>query len=101
MHGTSHWIGLDVHDVGAYAQEGAPRRLEAGMVFSVEPGLYVPQEDAEAPAELRGIGIRIEDDVVVTSAGCENLNAAIPKEAPAVEAWVQAGEATAPAQRAN
>lgn len=101
MHGTSHWIGLDVHDVGAYAQQGAPRRLEAGMVFSVEPGLYVPQDDAEAPAELRGIGIRIEDDVVVTSAGCENLNAAIPKEAPAVEAWVQAGEATAPAQRAN
>ena len=91
MHRTSHWLGLDVHDVGAYGVDGKPRRLEPGMVFTVEPGLYVPAGDERAPAALRGIGVRIEDDVVVTEDGHENLCAAIPKRPDEVEALVRAG----------
>lgn len=93
MHRTSHWLGLDVHDVGAYSRDGKPRRLEPGMVFTVEPGLYVPAGDERAPAELRGIGVRIEDDVVVTESGHENLCAAIPKRVDEVEALVRSGAA--------
>ncbi len=89
MHGTSHWIGLDVHDVGSYASGETPRSLEPGMVFSVEPGLYVAADAEDAPAELRGIGVRIEDDVVITPGGYENLNAAIPRRPDEVEAWVR------------
>jgi Xaa-Pro aminopeptidase len=89
MHRTSHWLGLDVHDVGTYAADGRPRPLEPGMVFTVEPGLYVPAHDAKAPAELRGIGVRIEDDVAVTADGHENLTAAIPKHPADVEAWMR------------
>lgn len=88
MHRTSHWLGLDVHDVGAYAHEGRPRALEPGMVFTVEPGLYVAPVDEKADARLRGIGVRIEDDVLVTPDGHENLTAAIPKRIPDVEAWI-------------
>jgi len=91
MHGTSHWLGLDVHDVGIYATGETPRRLEPGMVFTVEPGLYVPADDEKAPEALRGIGVRIEDDVVVTQDGIENLNTAIPKKPAEVEAWIQNG----------
>ena len=89
MHNTSHWLGLDVHDVGAYAVDGKPRVLAPGMVFTVEPGLYVAADDAAAPAELRGIGVRIEDDVAISAAGCEILTAAIPKHPADVEAWVR------------
>jgi Xaa-Pro aminopeptidase len=88
MHRTSHWLGLDVHDVGAYSREGRPRPLEPGMVFTVEPGLYVGAEDPAAP-RFRGIGIRIEDDVVVTGSGCEVLTAAIPKAPDDLETLVQ------------
>lgn len=91
MHRTSHWLGLDVHDVGAYSRDGKPRRLEPGMVFTVEPGLYVPAGDERAPTALRGIGVRIEDDVAVTEDGHENLSAAIPKRPEDVEALVRAG----------
>ncbi len=91
MHGTSHWLGLDVHDVGVYAHGKEPRKLEPGMVFTVEPGLYVREDDEQAPASLRGLGVRIEDDVVITNDGHENLNEAIPKRIPDVEAWVRAG----------
>lgn len=80
MHGTSHWLGLDVHDVGAYTREGKPRPLEPGMVITVEPGLYIALDDTTAPAPLRGIGVRIEDDVVITADGHEVLTAACPKE---------------------
>ena len=89
MHGTSHWIGLDVHDVGAYARGDTHRSLEPGMVFSIEPGIYVAADAENAPAELRGIGVRIEDDVVITPDGYENLNSAIPRHPDDVEAWVR------------
>ena len=84
MHGTSHWLGMDVHDVGAYSRGGKARPLEPGMVLTVEPGLYIAA-DADAPPELRGIGIRIEDDVVVTAAGYEVLTAACPKRIEDIE----------------
>lgn len=91
MHRTSHWLGLDVHDVGSYVSEGAPRKLEAGMAYTVEPGLYVPKDDEQAPEAYRGIGIRIEDDVVVTQDHHENLTESIPKEIDDVEALVKEG----------
>ena len=88
MHSTSHWIGLDVHDVGSYRQGDGPRPLEPGMVFSVEPGLYVSEHDDEADARFRGIGVRIEDDVAITADGHENLTAAIPTLPDDLEALV-------------
>jgi Xaa-Pro aminopeptidase len=87
MHGTSHWLGLDVHDVGSYATHGGGvRRLAAGMVLTVEPGLYIDPGDDRAPAHLRGIGVRIEDDVLVTGGEADVLTAAIPKTISEVEA---------------
>jgi len=87
MHRTSHWLGLDVHDAGDYrGRDGGPRRLEPGMVFTVEPGLYVAPDDDKAPPELRGVGIRIEDDILVTEGGHQNLTAEIPRTLDAVEA---------------
>jgi Xaa-Pro aminopeptidase len=86
MHRTSHWLGLDVHDVGAYQVNGTARPLEPGMVLTVEPGLYVAADDAKAPEGMRGVGIRIEDDVLVTEGGVEVLTAAAPKAAREVEA---------------
>jgi Xaa-Pro aminopeptidase len=78
-HRTSHWLGLDVHDMGEYVTAtGAPQPLEEGMVLTVEPGLYIPADDAQAPAELRGIGVRIEDDVLMTGSGRELLTAEAP-----------------------
>jgi Xaa-Pro aminopeptidase len=86
MHGTGHWLGLDVHDAGVYWHGFDSRKLEPGMVLTVEPGLYIPADDETAPAELRGIGIRIEDDIHVTETGPENLTAACPKSIADVEA---------------
>jgi Xaa-Pro aminopeptidase len=126
MHGTSHWLGMDVHDAGSYRVEGKPRVLEAGMVFTVEPGLYIDgrtqielplleydldewtertllegptakkeleelKKAAETvihpiPPELRGIGVRIEDDILITTDGHENLTARLPRTIEAVEA---------------
>jgi Xaa-Pro aminopeptidase len=88
MHRTGHWLGMDVHDVGSYKQDGKWRRLEPGMVLTVEPGLYVAP-DAEAPAEYRGIGIRIEDDVLVTADGHEILSRDVPKEIDEIERLMQ------------
>lgn len=86
MHRTGHWIGLDVHDAGAYFVDGTTSRtLEPGMVVTVEPGLYVPEDDPDAPAELRGVGVRIEDDVVVTESGREILTPQVPKEPGEIE----------------
>jgi Xaa-Pro aminopeptidase len=89
MHRTSHWLGLDVHDVGRYAPDGTPRPLGPGMVLTVEPGLYVAGDAAEVPDELRGIGVRIEDDLLVTAAGHEVLTAGIPKEIAEIEALTE------------
>jgi len=86
MHRTSHWLGRDVHDVGNYKLDGAARRLEPGMTFTVEPGLYVPADADDVPAAFRGIGIRIEDDVLVTPTGAEVLSAAAPKQVAEIEA---------------
>jgi Xaa-Pro aminopeptidase len=86
MHGTSHWLGRDVHDVGAYLDAaGRPRRLPVGAVLTVEPGLYFAARDRRVPAIYRGIGVRIEDDVLVTAKGPVVLTAAVPKEIAAVE----------------
>jgi len=86
MHRTSHWLGLDVHDVGSYSVDGKPRPLEPGMVFTIEPGLYIARDDESAPEQFRGIGIRIEDDILVTPSGQESLTRAIPRTVADVEA---------------
>jgi Xaa-Pro aminopeptidase len=86
MHRTSHWLGRDVHDVGRYKEGGVPRPLEPGMVFTIEPGLYVPTEWDDVPPPFRGLGIRIEDDVLVTPEGHEVLTAAAPKHVHEIEA---------------
>ena len=86
MHRTSHWLGMDVHDVGDYYLDGKSRPLVPGMVITVEPGIYVAEDDEAAPKELRGVGIRIEDDVLVTAEGHANLTEAVPKEIEEMEA---------------
>ena len=88
MHGLSHWLGLDVHDVGAYGTDRS-RVLEPGMVLTVEPGLYIAP-DADVPEAYRGIGIRIEDDIVITETGNENLTASVVKHADDIEALMAA-----------
>jgi Xaa-Pro aminopeptidase len=85
MHNTSHWLGMDVHDAGSYRVGDASRPLEAGMVLTVEPGLYF-RTDAEVDEGLRGIGIRIEDDILVTEDGHENLTRGVVKERADIEA---------------
>ena len=91
MHGLSHWLGLDVHDVGVYGND-RDRTLEPGMVITIEPGLYIAP-DADVPAEYRGIGIRIEDDIIITAEGNENLTATVVKEADEIEALMAAAKA--------
>ena len=86
MHGTSHWLGLDVHDAGAYTIDGIPRALEPGMVITVEPGLYIAHDAPDVPEALRGIGVRIEDDIVITDGEPEVLTAACPKSIADLEA---------------
>lgn len=85
MHRTSHWLGMDVHDVGPYFMGGKPRGLEPGMVLTVEPGIYIRADDDKAPPEYRGIGVRIEDDLLVTATGRRELTSDIPKAALDVE----------------
>jgi Xaa-Pro aminopeptidase len=92
LHQTSHWLGLDVHDVGLYRAHDEPVALAAGMVLTVEPGLYVRPDDERAPERFRGIGIRIEDDVLVTEGGCEVLTAALPTAAEEIERMVGRGQ---------
>jgi Xaa-Pro aminopeptidase len=87
-HGVSHYLGMDVHDAGLYQIHNEPRRLEVGMAYTIEPGLYIPADDSSAPEELRGIGVRIEDNVVITSSGCEVMTSAAPKEVAELEALV-------------
>jgi Xaa-Pro aminopeptidase len=84
MHRTSHWLGMDVHDVGFYSEEGVARPLVPGMVLTIEPGLYVA-EDAPVPPEYRGLGVRIEDDILVTDTGYDNLTSSTPKSVEEIE----------------
>jgi Xaa-Pro aminopeptidase len=88
MHRTGHWLGLDVHDAGDYKRQGNWRTLGPGMTLTVEPGLYIRAEN-DIPERLRNIGIRIEDDVLVTDAGCEVLTAEAPKAIADVEALMR------------
>ncbi|MDP9434489.1 MAG: aminopeptidase P family protein [Actinomycetota bacterium] len=89
LHGVSHMLGIDVHDC-AHARDEQYRNgaLQPGYVLTVEPGLYFQPDDLTVPEDLRGIGVRIEDDVVVTAGGCRNLSAALPRSADDVEAWM-------------
>ncbi|UXI69172.1 aminopeptidase P N-terminal domain-containing protein [Tahibacter amnicola] len=86
-HKTGHWLGLDVHDVGDYRVDGEPRVLEPGMVMTVEPGIYIAPDARHVAAKWRGIGIRIEDDVVVTQNKPEVITDAVPKTIAAIEAF--------------
>ena len=88
MHKTGHWLGLDVHDVGEYKVAGDYRELEPGMAFTIEPGLYIPPGAKGVASKWQGIGIRIEDDVVITKDGCQVLTGGVPREVDAVEAVI-------------
>ena len=90
LHGVSHMLGLDVHDC-AHARNEMYRKgtLQPGYVLTVEPGLYFQPDDLTVPEDLRGIGVRIEDDILITEDGCRNLSAALPREAGAVEEWMR------------
>jgi Xaa-Pro aminopeptidase len=91
LHGTSHMLGMDVHDCAATSAEVYPEGdLAEGMVLTVEPGLYFQEDDELVPDELRGIGIRIEDDIVVTADGARNLSEALPRDPDAIEEWMAA-----------
>lgn len=89
MHKTSHWLGLDVHDVGEYKINGEARELEPGMVLTIEPGLYIPAGRG-VPRRYADIGVRIEDDVVVTKDGCEVITHQVPKAIDEIEALMAA-----------
>ena len=91
MHRTGHWLGLDVHDAGSYRRDGQWRALEPGMVLTVEPGCYI-RGDEGVPARLAGIGVRIEDDVLVTASGCEVLTREAPKAIADIEALMRHGD---------
>jgi Xaa-Pro aminopeptidase len=90
LHNVSHMLGLDVHDCAAARAETYKfGKLEAGMVLTVEPGLYFQLDDLTVPEKYRGIGVRIEDDVLITADGCDVLSGDIPRRADDVERWVQ------------
>lgn len=86
MHRAGHWLGMDVHDVGDYKVNGVWRELEPGMCMTVEPGIYIAPDNEQVEPRWRGIGVRIEDDVVVTASGCEILTGDVPKSVAEIEA---------------
>ena len=90
MHSTSHWLGMDVHDVGRYRDGEESVELRPGMCFTVEPGLYLAPDNQEIPEPYRGIGIRIEDDILITADGHQNLSGHIPSDPDEIEAIVGA-----------
>jgi len=92
MHGTSHWLGMDVHDVGRYRDGTESVALRPGMCFTVEPGIYIAPDNQDVPAPYRGIGIRIEDDILITADGHTNLSGHIPSDPDEIEAII--GSAT-------
>jgi Xaa-Pro aminopeptidase len=89
MHGTGHWLGMDVHDVGRYRVGGEARPFAPGMVMTVEPGLYVAPDAEGVDERFRGIGVRIEDDVLVTDSGARVLTAGVPKQIGEIEALMK------------
>ncbi|MBN2864768.1 MAG: Xaa-Pro aminopeptidase [Thiotrichales bacterium] len=88
MHGTGHWLGMDVHDVGVYKVNGQWRELQPGMVLTVEPGLYIAPDSSDVDERWQGIGIRIEDDVLVTEQGADVLTVGLPRTVTEIEAWM-------------
>ncbi|OUS26531.1 Xaa-Pro aminopeptidase [Gammaproteobacteria bacterium 45_16_T64] len=92
MHRAGHWLGMDVHDVGDYKVGGEWRVLEEGMVLTIEPGIYVSPDDLDVDEKWRGIGIRIEDDVVITAKGNKVLTAKVPKKVDEIEALMAAAQ---------
>jgi Xaa-Pro aminopeptidase len=89
LHGTGHMLGMDVHDcAAARVASHVAGTLVPGMVFTVEPGLYFQPDDLTVPEEYRGIGVRIEDDILVTENGCRILSAALPRRSDEVETWM-------------
>ncbi|AYF89537.1 MULTISPECIES: Xaa-Pro aminopeptidase [unclassified Pseudomonas] len=95
MHRAGHWLGMDVHDVGEYKVGGEWRVLEPGMAMTVEPGIYIGADNQDVPKKWRGIGVRIEDDVVVTKTGCEILTGGVPKTVDEIEALMAAARSQA------
>ncbi|WP_028626817.1 Xaa-Pro aminopeptidase [Metapseudomonas resinovorans] len=95
MHRAGHWLGMDVHDVGEYKVGGEWRVLEPGMAMTVEPGIYIGADNQDVPKKWRGIGVRIEDDVVVTKTGCEILTGGVPKTVDEIEALMAAARTQA------
>lgn len=95
MHRAGHWLGMDVHDVGNYKVGGAWRALQSGMVLTVEPGIYIAHDNAAVEPRWRGIGVRIEDDVVVTAEGCRILTGGVPKTVAEIEALMAAARSPA------
>ncbi len=89
MHNTGHWLGMDVHDVGDYKRNGKWRTLEVGMVLTIEPGLYISPDDKSVDKKWRGIGIRIEDDILVGKTGAKVLTASVPKQIAEIEALME------------
>jgi Xaa-Pro aminopeptidase len=95
LHGTSHMLGIDVHDCATAREETYKQgTLAAGAVLTVEPGLYFQAHDRTVPAELRGIGVRIEDDIVATDGAAVNLSASLPRDPDEVVAWMREVQAT-------
>ena len=90
MHRAGHWLGLDVHDVGDYRVDGRWRQLEPGMALTIEPGIYIAADNTKVAKRWRGIGVRIEDDVVVTEQGCDVLTSDVPKRADEIEMLMSA-----------
>ena len=89
IHKTGHWLGMDVHDVGPYHDsDGNWRKLEPNMVFTIEPGIYIPEDCIDVPERYRGIGIRIEDDILVTADGYNNLSEGVPRTIEEIEALI-------------
>ncbi|XLX40760.1 Xaa-Pro aminopeptidase [Ectopseudomonas mendocina] len=95
MHRAGHWLGMDVHDVGDYKVGGEWRVLEVGMAMTVEPGIYIAPDNDKVAKKWRGIGVRIEDDVVVTKKGCEILTGGVPKTVAEIEALMAAARTEA------
>lgn len=100
VHGTSHHLGIDVHDCAQARREMYMDGIvKPGMIFTIEPGLYFQPDDLTVPEQFRGIGVRIEDDILVTDDGAENLSAALPRTADAVEAWLKPFHEASAAQK--